>query len=134
MSTGHVATKDTSRSFLRIGGAGQPVVFSHDWPPNADAWDDAMMFVARNGFRGIAYDRRRGSRSSQPWDGKDVNTYAAQQRYPPASYGLTSTHKGQFHTDPMAERPSGRFVNPIPSAWKLAETRRNPTRPDFRTK
>lgn len=76
MSTGHVSTKDNVDIFFKDWGTGQPVVFSHGWPLNADAWDDAMMFVARNGFRGIAHDRRGGGRSSQPWDGNDLDAYA----------------------------------------------------------
>jgi non-heme chloroperoxidase len=76
MSTGHVLTKDNVDIFFKDWGTGQPVVFSHGWPLNADAWDDAMMFVARNGFRGIAHDRRGGGRSSQPWDGNDLDAYA----------------------------------------------------------
>jgi non-heme chloroperoxidase len=76
MSTGHVRTKDNVDIFFKDWGAGQPVVFSHGWPLTADTWDDAMMFVARHGFRGIAHDRRGGGRSSQPWDGNDLDTYA----------------------------------------------------------
>lgn len=76
MSTGHVSTKDNVDIFFKDWGTGQPVVFSHGWPLNADAWDDAMMFVASNGFRGIAHDRRGGGRSSQPWDGNDMDTFA----------------------------------------------------------
>jgi non-heme chloroperoxidase len=76
MGTGHVSTKDNVDIFFKDWGSGQPVVFSHGWPLTADAWDDAMKFVADNGFRGIAYDRRGGGRSSQPWDGNDLDTYA----------------------------------------------------------
>jgi non-heme chloroperoxidase len=76
MTTGHVTTKDNVDIFFKDWGTGQPVLFSHGWPLNADTWDDAMMFVARNGFRGIAHDRRGGGRSSQPWDGNDMDTYA----------------------------------------------------------
>jgi non-heme chloroperoxidase len=76
MSTGHVSTKDNVDIFFKDWGTGQPVVFSHGWPLNADAWDDAMMWVARHGFRGIAHDRRGGGRSSQPWDGNDLDSYA----------------------------------------------------------
>jgi len=76
MSTGHVSTKDNIDIFFKDWGAGQPVVFSHGWPLTADAWDDAMMFVAENGYRGIAHDRRGGGRSSQPWEGNDLDTYA----------------------------------------------------------
>src|SRR5690606_23274527 len=76
MSTGHVSTKDHVEIFFKDWGAGQPVVFSHGWPLTADAWDDAMMFVADSGYRGIAHDRRGGGRSSQPWEGNDLDTYA----------------------------------------------------------
>jgi len=57
-------------------GRGQPVVFSHGWPLSADAWEDQMVFLASHGFRTIAHDRRGHGRSSQPWDGNDMNTYA----------------------------------------------------------
>jgi non-heme chloroperoxidase len=76
MTTGHVSTKDNVDIFFKDWGSGQPVVFSHGWPLTADAWDDAMMFVANNGFRGIAHDRRGGGRSSQPWEGNDLDAYA----------------------------------------------------------
>ena len=76
MSTGFVSTKDNVDIFFKDWGRGQPVVFSHGWPLTADAWDDAMMFVADHGYRGIAHDRRGGGRSSQPWDGNDLDTYA----------------------------------------------------------
>jgi non-heme chloroperoxidase len=76
MSTGHVSTKDNVDIFFKDWGAGQPVVFSHGWPLTADAWDDALMFVADHGYRGIAHDRRGGGRSSQPWDGNDLDAYA----------------------------------------------------------
>jgi non-heme chloroperoxidase len=76
MSTGYVSTKDNVEIFFKDWGRGQPVVFSHGWPLTADAWDDAMMFVADHGYRGIAHDRRGGGRSSQPWDGNDLDTYA----------------------------------------------------------
>jgi non-heme chloroperoxidase len=76
MSTGHVSTKDNVEIFFKEWGTGQPVVFSHGWPLTADSWDDAMMFVAENGYRGVAHDRRGGGRSSQPWDGNDLDTYA----------------------------------------------------------
>jgi len=76
MTTGHVSTKDNAEIFFKDWGTGQPVVFSHGWPLTADAWDDAMKFVADNGYRGIAHDRRGGGRSSQPWDGNDLDNYA----------------------------------------------------------
>ena len=71
-----VTTGDGTEIFYKDWGTGQPVVFSHGWPLNADAWDDQMRFVAANGFRAIAHDRRGHGRSSQPWDGNDMDTYA----------------------------------------------------------
>ena len=76
MSTGRVKTKDGTQIFYKDWGSGQPVVFSHGWPLTADAWDDQMWYVVSNGFRAIAHDRRGHGRSSQPWDGNDMNTYA----------------------------------------------------------
>jgi len=73
---GMVATKDGTQIFYKDWGSGQPVVFSHGWPLNADAWDDQMAFVAANGLRAIAHDRRGHGRSSQPWAGNDMDTYA----------------------------------------------------------
>src|SRR5207249_1072016 len=57
-------------------GRGQPVVFSHGWPLTADAWEDQMFFLASRGYRCIAHDRRGHGRSSQPWSGNDMDTYA----------------------------------------------------------
>ncbi len=71
-----ITTQDGTQIFYKDWGKGQPIVFSHGWPLNADAWDDQMNLVASNGFRGIAHDRRGGGRSSQPWDGNNLDTYA----------------------------------------------------------
>jgi len=76
MSTGTVTTTDGTEIFYKDWGVGQPVVFSHGWPLTADAWDDQMWYVVSNGFRAVAHDRRGHGRSSQPWDGNDMNTYA----------------------------------------------------------
>jgi non-heme chloroperoxidase len=76
VSTGMVTTKDKTQIFYKDWGTGQPVVFSHGWPLTADAWDDQMWYVVSNGFRAIAHDRRGHGRSSQPWDGNDLDTYA----------------------------------------------------------
>jgi non-heme chloroperoxidase len=62
--------------FYKDWGTGRPIVFSHGWPLNADAWDDQMKFLADRGHRVIAHDRRGHGRSSQPWGGNDMNTYA----------------------------------------------------------
>jgi non-heme chloroperoxidase len=62
--------------YYKDWGSGQPVVFSHGWPLCADAWDDQMYFLASNGYRCIAHDRRGHGRSSQPWNGNDMDTYA----------------------------------------------------------
>jgi non-heme chloroperoxidase len=73
---GTITTKDSTEIFYKDWGKGQPVVFSHGWPLNGDAWDDQSFLVASNGFRAIAHDRRGHGRSSQPWDGNEMDTYA----------------------------------------------------------
>ena len=73
---GTITTGDGTQIFYKDWGSGQPVVFSHGWPLNADAWDDQAMLVADNGYRAIAHDRRGHGRSSQPWAGNELDTYA----------------------------------------------------------
>jgi non-heme chloroperoxidase len=73
---GTITTSDGTQIFYKDWGEGQPVVFSHGWPLNADAWDDQLLLVASNGFRAIAHDRRAHGRSSQPWTGHELDTYA----------------------------------------------------------
>ena len=74
MST--ITTKDGTNIFYKDWGAGPTVVFSHGWPLSADAWESQMVVLASNGYRCIAHDRRGHGRSSQPWDGNDMDTYA----------------------------------------------------------
>ena len=71
-----ITTKDGTEIYYKDWGSGQPVVFSHGWPLNSDAWESQMVFLASNGYRCIAHDRRGHGRSSQPWNGNDMNTYA----------------------------------------------------------
>ena len=62
--------------YYKDWGVGQPIVFSHGWPLSVDAWEDQMIFLASHGYRCIAHDRRGHGRSSQPWDGYDMDTFA----------------------------------------------------------
>src|ERR1043166_6475496 len=74
MST--ITTKDGTEIYYNDWGTGQPIVFSHGWPLSADAFEDQMFFLSSRGYRCIAHDRRGHGRSSQPWQGNDLDTYA----------------------------------------------------------
>jgi non-heme chloroperoxidase len=71
-----ITVRDGTQIWFKDWGIGQPVVFSHGWPLNSDSWEAQMLFLASNGFRCIAHDRRGHGRSSQPWNGNEMNTYA----------------------------------------------------------
>ncbi len=71
-----ITTRDGARIYYKDWGSGQPVVFSHGWPLSSDAFEDQMFFLASHGYRVIAHDRRGHGRSSQPWNGNDMDTYA----------------------------------------------------------
>jgi non-heme chloroperoxidase len=74
MST--ITTRDGVEIYFKDWGAGRPVVFSHGWPLSSDSWEAQMFHLASHGFRAIAHDRRGHGRSSQPWDGNDMDHYA----------------------------------------------------------
>ncbi|WNI19435.1 alpha/beta fold hydrolase [Actinacidiphila sp. ITFR-21] len=71
-----ISIKDGAEIFYKDWGSGQPVLFSHGWPLTGDAWDPQAQLVAENGFRAVVHDRRGHGRSSQTWDGNDMDTYA----------------------------------------------------------
>src|ERR1700720_933415 len=71
-----ITVADGTEIFFKDWGAGQPIVFSHGSPLNSDAWEDQMVFLADRGYRCIAHDRRGHGRSSQPWNGNEMDTYA----------------------------------------------------------
>jgi non-heme chloroperoxidase len=71
-----ITVKDGTQLYFKDWGTGRPIVFSHGWPLNADAWDAQMLFLGQHGFRVIAHDRRGHGRSDQTWDGNEMDTYA----------------------------------------------------------
>ena len=71
-----MTTQDGTQIYYKDWGTGQPVVFSHGWPLSSDSWESQMIFLASHGYRCIAHDRRGHGRSSQPWDGNEMDTYA----------------------------------------------------------
>ncbi|WP_454753333.1 alpha/beta fold hydrolase [Cupriavidus necator] len=75
-SGSYIATKDGTQLYYKDWGAGRPIVFCHGWPLSSDSWESQMMLVASEGYRAVAHDRRGHGRSSQPWNGNEMNTYA----------------------------------------------------------
>jgi non-heme chloroperoxidase len=73
---GTITTADGTEIFYKDWGSGRPVVLSHGWPLTADVWDPQLFFLASHGYRVVAHDRRGHGRSSQPWNGHDMDTYA----------------------------------------------------------
>ncbi len=71
-----ITTKDGTRIYYKDWGSGPTLVFSHGWPLTADSWESQMMFLASEGFRCVAHDRRGHGRSDQPWNGNEMDTYA----------------------------------------------------------
>lgn len=71
-----IQVKDGTEIYYKDWGSGQPVVFSHGWPLSSDDWENQMFFLANRGYRCIAHDRRGHGRSSQPWNGNEMDTYA----------------------------------------------------------
>ena len=71
-----LVTEDGTRLYYKDWGAGRPIIFSHGWPLNSDSWEAQMLFLASRGYRCVAHDRRGHGRSSQPWLGHEMDTYA----------------------------------------------------------
>ena len=78
MST--ITTKDSTTIYYKDWGKGPVITFSHGWPLSSDMWDAQMLFFAERGYRVVAHDRRGHGRSSQPWDGNEMNTVSVQPR------------------------------------------------------
>jgi alpha-beta hydrolase superfamily lysophospholipase len=100
-----LTVSDGTEIFFKDWGTGQPIVFSHGWPLNADAWEDQMVFLGQHGYRCVAHDRRGHGRSSQPWTGNDMDTYADDATlkvYPGFSHGMCTVNKDQINADLLA--------------------------------
>ena len=87
---GMITTKDSTEIYYKDWGKGQPIVFHHGWPLSADDWDNQMMFFLAHGYRVIAHDRRGHGRSTQTFDGNEMDTYAADVAELVAALGLSN--------------------------------------------
>jgi non-heme chloroperoxidase len=106
----NITTKDGTQIYYKDWGSGQPVVFSHGWPLSADAWEDQMVFLAARGYRCIAHDRRGHGRSSQPWNGNDMDSYADDLAALVEALGLTdAVHIGHSTGGGEVARYIGRY-------------------------
>ena len=107
-----ITTKDGAQIFYKDWGTGQPVVFSHGWPLNADAWDEQLFFLATRGFRAIAHDRRGHGRSTQTFLGNNMDTYADDLAALVTTLGLTNViHVGHSTGGGEVARYIGRHGN-----------------------
>ena len=131
-----ITTKDGTEIYYKDWGTGQPIVFSHGWPLSADDWDTQMLFFGQRGYRVIAHDRRGHGRSSQTWDGHDMDHYADDLA------ALTGTSRPENrhpcrppHARRRGDLPTGSFYGYKGSASRRriprppSKSPSNPTRP-----